>query len=153
MSKTPTFELQEAHKYFAAHCFNSTLDFIEKKSHTPEEVDQMIQLCMTSLWHWSQRTDATPKNFAVGYWQASRVFALAGKVDEARKYGQLSLEKGQGLEPFYVGYAYEALARSEMVAGNRRKMNEFLGKARELCTKVTDAEEKKLLTNDLETIK
>ncbi len=153
MNTTPAFDLQEAHKYFAAHCFNRTWDFISKQKRTSEEDDQMIQACLASLWHWSERADVTPKNFSIGYWQASRVYALAGRVDDARRYAQLSLEKSQGLEPFFEGYAYEALARSEMVAGNRAQMSGYLIKAQKLCDSVPDPESKKMLQADLETIK
>jgi hypothetical protein len=153
MVKEPDFDLTGAHKYFSANCFNKTWDFIDKSSRSAEDDLQMLQTCMASLWHWSQRTDAKPENYSVGFWQASRVFALLGNVDDARKYAQLSLDTSRELAPFYVGYAYEALARSEMAAGNKAKMNEYLTAARQQCDKVTDQDSKKLLAADLETLK
>ena len=151
MSKTPTFELQDAHKYFAAHCFNKTWDFIDKQSRTAEEVDQMIQLCLTSLWHWSQRTDATPKNFSVGYWQASRVNALAGLADTADWFARrcLKLSVENQLPPFYIGYAHEAMARASLVHGARARAREHLRAAGEELARVTDTEERELMQNDL----
>ena len=60
----------------------------------------------------------------------------------------------KGSYPYYLGYAYEALARAEHVAGNEDEMEKYLdpgapGGSRTL----TDAEEKKMLLKDLATIR
>jgi hypothetical protein len=153
MPKKPDFDLQDAHKYFSAYCFNSVWEFIDKEKRTPEEDGQMINLCHTSIWHWTEREDCTNRSMSVGYWQASRVYALVGQAENARKYGQHSLELCQVDEPFYIGYAYEALARAEMIAGNHDKMEEYLDLARKQSDAISDAEEKKMLVDDLATIK
>jgi len=82
------------------------------------------------------------------------VYAILGEVDNARKYGQLCLDASESdeIEPFYLGYAYEALARAESVAGNRDKVDEYLAKAREAVSLVKEAEDRKLLEDDLDTI-
>lgn len=153
MIKLPSFDLAESHRYFAAHCFNKTWDFIDKPSRSEEEEEAMLHTCLASLWHWSQRDDVTAENFSVGYRQASRVIALLGKADDACKYARRSLEKSRGLTPFYEGYAYEALARSESVAGNQDKMNEYPTEVRKLCDAVEDVESRKLVSGDLDQIK
>ena len=153
MAKAPEFDVKAAHKYFSAHCFNGAWGLIDKKDRTAEEDKQMINLAQASIWHWTQREDCTDQNLSVGYWQASRVYALLGQADNARRYGQLSLEKSKGSEPFYVGYAYEARARAESVAGDKDKTKEYLSKAREFADKITNAEYKKMLDDDLDSIK
>jgi hypothetical protein len=152
MAKKPDFDVEAAHKYFSAHCFNSAWDLIDKQERTPEEDEQMIRLSQASIWHWTQREDCTKTNLSVGYWQASRIFALVGQADAARKYGQLSLENSSEKEPFYMGYAYEALARAESVAGNSDKANEYLKKANELAASIKDADSRKMLVDDLKSI-
>ena len=119
MTEEPEFDVVAAHKYFSAECFNRTWGFIEKADRTPEDDEQMLLLTFASQWHWSQREDCASTNVSVGYWQISRVYSLLGQAENARKYGQLSLDalKGETGLPFYFGYAYEALARAEMVAG------------------------------------
>ena len=149
MHKKPDFDVSAAHRYFSAHCFNGAWDLIDKADRTPEEEEHMIQLNQASLWHWSQREDNADKNRSVGYWQASRIRALLRHANEARRYGQLSLQYSSKLEPFYQGYAYEALARAEQVAGNRALAQEYAAEARRLAEQVSDAEEKKLLVDDL----
>jgi hypothetical protein len=155
MTKKPDFDLFSAHKYFAAQCFNQTWDYIDKPARTKSEEDSMLRLSMTSLWHWTQREDCTPTNLSVGYWQVSRVFALLQQAENAKHYGELCLEVSQkeGVLPFYLGYAYEALARAELVAGNRGKMADYLVQAQHTITLISDAEEKKMLLKDLETIR
>ena len=115
----------------------------------------MLLLSLASLWHWIQRPDCTPGNLSVGYWQVSRVYALLGQVEAARQYAQLCLKssQGEGALPFHLGYAYEALARAEMVGPNLAKMEEYLQKAYQVSEKMADPEAKKQLLDDLATIK
>lgn len=150
MDKKSDFDVKAGHRYFSAHCFNSAWDLIDKTDRTSEESELMIQLNQASLWHWSQREDCTDQNRSIGYWQASRIRALLGHVDEARRSAQLCLRYSQQLEPFYLGYAYEALARAEHVAGNASGAAEYLAEARRLAGLVTDKDEKKLLLDDLD---
>jgi hypothetical protein len=149
----PDFDIAAAHKYFSAYCFNTAWDYIDKPNRTSEDDQTMIQLCLAALWHWSQRPDCSPRSLAIGYWQASRIYSLLGQVNNARRYALLSLEVSQNEEPFYIGYAYEALARAELVAGNRQQMQDYLEKAQKFAAQVTDPEEKQLLDADLETIR
>ncbi len=154
MPTQPDFDLGPAHEYFSAHCFNQTWDHIDKPSRDAKEDEAMLLLAMSSLWHWTQREDCTPKNFAIGYWQVSRVYALLGQADNSRHFGRLSLDlaRSNSLAPFYVGYAYEALARAELVAGNKTKMEEHLKEARGFAEQVTEADDKQLLIKDLDNI-
>jgi hypothetical protein len=155
MTKKPEFDLAAAHQYFSADCFNKTWDYIDKPVRTTREGDAMLHLSLASLWHWTQREDCTDTNLSIGYWQVSRVFALLQQADNARHYGELCLEASQkkGVQPFYLGYAYEALARAEQVAGNLDKMENFLVQAHQTAALISDAEEKKMLVQDLATIR
>jgi hypothetical protein len=115
----------------------------------------MLRLSLASLWHWSQREDCTPTSWSIGYWQVSRVFALLRQADNARHYGQLCLKASQeeGVLPFYLGYAYEALARAEAVAENLEKTEQFLIQAHQVAATLPDPKEKKQLLKDLATIR
>ena len=155
MTKKPDFDLFTAHKYFAADCFNQTWDYIDKTDLTGNEEDTMLRLSMASLWHWTQREDCTPTNLSIGYWQVSRVFSLLRQVDNARHYGELCLEASQkeGVLPFYLGYAYEALARAELVAGETVKMEGYLNQAQKVAAAIPDQGAKQQLLSDLATIR
>ena len=128
MPKAAEFDLVKAHRYFSVFCFNEAWKYIELPARTTEEDETMLQLSMTSLWHWTQRADCTQGNLSVGYWQISRVHALLGHPDRARQAGLLSLQysQGEGSLPFHRAYAYEALARAEALAGEHAKKEEYL---------------------------
>jgi hypothetical protein len=130
MPAAPTFDLAAAHKYFAADCFNKAWDLIEKPDRTPEEDRLMVALNQASVFHWLNRADCTSENLSVGFWQASRIQALLGRADEARRQAETSLSYSHSLEPFYLGYAYEALARAEVMAGNLANGHEHLQSAK-----------------------
>ena len=154
MSENSNFDKEAAHHYFAADCFNRTWELIDKPDRTPDEDEAMLHLSLASLWHWTQRADCTDQNMAVGYWQVARVYTLLRQVENARRYAQRSLEYAQeeSVPPFYLGFAYEALARVESVAGERARMKAYLSLAYQAAEHITDMEEHKMLLTDLETI-
>jgi len=153
MSDKPDFDLATVHRYFSATCFNKAWEFIDNPHRSPDEELVMLQTAMTSLWHWSQREDVAPQNLSVGNWQVSRVFALLGQADNARRYAEVALKYADAGEPFYSAFAYEALARAEMIAGNQVQMREYLDKAFAFAEKIEDEEDKQVLIGDLGSIK
>jgi hypothetical protein len=150
MSKKPEFDVAAAHKYFAANCFNSTWELLDKEDRSPDDDEQMIRQTMASAYHWTQREDCTDTNLSVAFWQASRVYAVVGQAGNARRYGQMCLDISRNLEPFYLGYAYEALARAESVAGNSDESAGYLVKARKAAENVKDEDSKGWLIADLD---
>jgi hypothetical protein len=154
MTKNNDFDLAAAHKYYSANCFNKAWDLIDKEQRTPEEDEQMIRLNQASHYHWTQRPDYSSTSASIGYWQSSRIYAILGQAENAMRYGQLCLQVSQegGTPPFYLGYAYEALARAAAVAGNRQDMNGYLDKARAAAEEVQEADDRQVLLDDLHTI-
>jgi len=57
MTKSPEFDVAAVHKYFAAHCFNTAWELIEKPSRTTEEERLMVALKQASIFHWLNRAD------------------------------------------------------------------------------------------------
>jgi hypothetical protein len=55
----------------------------------------------------------------------------------------------EGLKPFYIASAYDALAHAEMVAENKAKMQEYLEKTFAHAEKVGDEEDKQVLMEEL----
>ena len=151
---TPEVDKTKAHQHFSVSCFNDTWGYIDKENRTPEDDEAMLQLTMASAWHWSQREDCQPSNLAMSYWQIARVQALIGRGDEAVRYGKLCMDltEREVKDPFSLGYAYEAMARAEGVAGNTSAMHEWLAKAKEAAEGVEDDGAKKMLLDDLATI-
>jgi hypothetical protein len=150
LEKNPNFDVAAAHKYFAAHCFNAAWDLLEKSTRTVEEERLMVAMNQASIYHWLNRPDCEPKYLSVGYWQASRIHAVLGNAVEARRCAEVCLSHSGGLEPFFLGYAHEALARAAYVADE----NEIAAKHLELATAqaalVGRKEDRELLLKDLQ---
>ena len=146
--------IQKIHAHFSAGCFNRCWGLIDKTNRSAEDVEDMLLLAHASLWHWKQRSDCKPLNLSIGYWQVSRVYALAGEYEMARLFGTKCLKVGQDnrLPPFYLGYAYEALARAELLDKTEDQAKELLAKAREELKRVADKEEEQLLGADLDSL-
>jgi hypothetical protein len=149
MAPTAEFDTSAGHKYFAAHCFNRAWDLIEKSNRTPEDDRLMVAMSQASIYHWLNRDDCDNRRLSVGYWQASRIQALIGHADEARRFADVSLSYSAGLPPFYVGYAYEALARAEFLEGNTVEAAAHLGTAKAHAAEVDEKDERELLLKDL----
>ena len=155
MTKPTEFDRLAAHRYFSVECFNRAWDLMDKTQRTSDEDEEMLRLSLASTWHWTQRQDCSSTNLSVGYWQIARIYTLLGQVENARRYGKLCLKISQeeGTEPFALGYAYEALARAEMIAGEPAQMATYLEQARGVCERITDEEDRQQLLQDLGTIK
>lgn len=149
---SPTFDPALAHRHFAADCFNKTWELMRKPDRTIAENRMMLAMAHASIYHWSQRADCTPKNMSIGYWQASRVYALLNDPTHARAYAEVCLGFSGELEPFYCGYAYEALARADALAGNKEGAGTYLAAARNCAEQITDPSEREMLEKDLATI-
>ena len=154
MADQPEFDVVAAHRHFSTQCYNDAFDLSDKRDRDSDDDARMLHLSMASLWHWSQRADCTPTNLSIGYWQVARIYALLGQVDNARRYGLSCAEvsRTEGVEPFYLGFAYEALARAEAVAGDSAKRDGYLREAYAITERITNEEYKQMLVNDLRTI-
>jgi len=153
-SDTPTFDLETAHRFFSTDCFNRAWDLIEKEDRTLEEDEEMLNLSMASLWHWSQRPDFGAKEKSIGYWQVARILAITGRPEMATVFAQRCLEVTEeaDLPVYYLGYAYEALARAAMAGRNRIAAVRYLAQAKAAADQEPNEEDREVLRDDLATI-
>jgi hypothetical protein len=149
MSETTNFDLAAAHKYFAASCFNRAWDLIEKKDRTDKDNQMMVALSYASIFHWSNRPDCDDQKLSIGYWQASRVQALAHNPHEAVRLGEICLSYSHNLRPFFRAYAHEALARAHQLLGEREQTERHLSAALQFLVLVKDEQNRDLLEADL----
>jgi hypothetical protein len=142
----------EAHRFFSAQCFNRAWDLIRKRDRTDLENEQMLLLSQASLWHWTQRSDCTPRHLSIGYWQLSRVQALLGQAENALDSAKKCLRYSENTSPFFVGYAHEALARSAAIAGDDAAKGRHLAEARRCLSQVASERDSALLGADLQSL-
>jgi hypothetical protein len=152
MAREAEFDAELAHRHFSADCFNRTWTLMEKPDRNAADSEAMVLCALSSLWHWTQRSDRTDRNLSVGHWQVSRAYALAGQGDNAMRHARRSLAFAAGSPPFYIGYAHEAIARAAMVLNDRELLVDHLDRARRCAAAVPEAEERRPLENDLRSL-
>ena len=127
----------EFHKKTAAKCFNGAWDYLDKKDRTTDDEQQMLHLAHASRYHWSFIGSA--KNFAVGDWQLSRVYAALNEPRLALHFAKSALEiteKNNLAEN--LPSAYEGMARAYAIAKEKQSARDYIKKAREALDKATD---------------
>lgn len=151
---TDDLDIQAAHHRFAVDCFNRTWDLLDQEERSEEETAEMIHLAHASRWHWGHSEEGGPKQLAVGAWQLARVYAVAGRAEEASRYAadSLAISQRHDLAPFYVAYAYEALARAAAMADRREERDHNLALARATAASIADDEHRQGVLDDLATI-
>jgi predicted RNA-binding protein (virulence factor B family) len=82
------------------------------------------------------------------------VYAVVGQGDQALRYAKRCVIVGSSasLEPFYIGYGYEAEARAYLVLGNKEQALVSKEKATSYLDKVTDKDSHQMLANDLKNL-
>ena len=152
MEKIEKKDMDKIHNYLATKLFNDTWGLLDKTDRTPEEDVLMIHTAHASLFHWLQFGEA--KNFSIGEWQVSRVYAELKMGESALKHGLANVDlcKKNNISGFELGYAYESVARAYKILGKVNLKEEYLNKAYSEVENISDAEEKEYLIKDLETI-
>lgn len=149
MPKPVDIDVAAAHRHFSVKCFNRAWDLIENAERTPEDDRLMVALNQASIFHWLQRDDCNSQRLSVGYWQASRIQALLGNAAEALRQANVCLAYSGELQPFYLGYAHEALARAHALDGNAQAAARHVELSLELAERVDDKADRELLLADL----
>jgi hypothetical protein len=148
------FDVAKADKAFAARFFNDTWSYLDKPVRTDQDTEAMIHCAHASFYHWTRVAERTPLNLAIGYWQLSRVHAVASRAADAEHYAQRCMDIAVTVagEPWIAGSAHEALARAAAVKGDRTVRDRHLAEARAVAARETDEETKKILLRDIESV-
>jgi hypothetical protein len=144
----------EQRRRLAVDLFNRAWELMLLPERTPEQDDELLHTAYASRHHWSQV--GTVANIARGEWQLSRVYTVLGRPEPALYHAERCLayceSDPNALEDWDLPYAYEALARAQLVAGNEDEAKRFAAQARELGQVVADDEDREHLENDLGTL-
>lgn len=112
----------------------------------------MTHTTHASLWHWTRREGGQDRNLAIGYWQLARIYAVTGRAHEAARYAQRCLDYSREEGPFYLGYAYEVLARAELLGGDRARASAYRDQALAQAELLVAGDERARLLADLATL-
>lgn len=145
-----TFALDpDDERRLAAALFNRTWELLLKPDRSVAEDDEMIHTAHASRHHWGMV--GRPVQVARGEWQCSRVYSVLGRAEPALHHASrcLSLATENDLGPFDIGAANEAMARAYRVADDPDQVALHLAAADLAAAMVTDAEDRKILEDDL----
>ncbi|MBU6160634.1 MAG: hypothetical protein KGO50_05900 [Myxococcales bacterium] len=155
MSSSDTIDPQQLHRQQSVALFNRAWDLLDRGERTPAEDEAMFLAACASLWHWNQRDDVTARHRSIGCWQISRVQAMLNRGADSMHWARRSLEEAiaAGSDPFYTGYAHEAVARAAGILGKTELMRRHQTTARDMAAGVADEGLRKALQDDLNTVK
>jgi DNA-binding transcriptional MerR regulator len=137
----------------AATLFNRVWELLEKPDRSTADDDTMLHAAHASRHHWG--VVGTPLHWARGEWQCARVYSVLERFEPAMHHAQRCLELAteNDLGAFDVGVAHEAIARAYHVTGDASKVASHVALAENEAAKITDAEDRKILLDDLESLR
>ena len=137
----------------AVGLFNYTWTLLENRDRTPAQDDEMLHAAHASRYHWGEVGE--PVNLSRGEWKVARVYCVLGRAEpalfHARRCVELN-EANEAREDWELGSAYEAMARASAVAGDLAARDEWKARAAAELPKITDAEDRQVLEQDLATL-
>jgi hypothetical protein len=141
-------------RQLAVDLFNHVWTLMETPDRTPEQDDEMIHAAHASRHHWAEI--GTGANLARGEWQISRVYVTLGRGEPAVYHAGRCLAYCEAspddIADWDLPYAYEALSRAHLTAGNREEADRYAARARELAAEVEDKDDREHLEEDLATL-
>jgi len=134
---------------FAPRAFNRTWELLDLEELTRQEEEDMLAAALAQRYHWYEV--GTQRNRSIADWQVSRVAAVLGYADLARRFGERSLEivVEHDLDPFVRGFAHEAIARAAASVDDVETFIEHLELAKAALAEIEDEEDRDVLAADL----
>jgi hypothetical protein len=94
-------------------------------------------------------------NLARGEWLCSRVYAVLGRAEPALHHARRCVELTESnpdREDWDLAAAYEAMARAELVAGDRPAASGWEARARTALAEIAEPEDRSQIEADLESL-
>ncbi len=134
---------------FAPRAFNRTWELLDAGELDREDEEEMLAAAFAQRYHWYEV--GTERNRAIADWQVSRVAAVLGYSDLARRFGERSMEIAveYDLDPFVKGFAHEAIARAAATVDDIETFTEHLELAKAALSAIEDDEDREVLAADL----
>lgn len=151
-----TFTAAQFHRQLAVDFYNQTWALMRQSSRTADEDARMMQLAHASCLHWSFVGDA--QNQLIGEWQIARVYSVLGgspgfggmALYHARRC--LAIAEANKTTGFFLGAAFESMARALAVNGDHDEAWKYIGHAKDVLAELSDPEEKEILEKDIASV-
>jgi hypothetical protein len=117
-----------------------------------ENDELMLDCAHASRYHWARAPECKPENSARSAWLLSRAYVVAGRAEPALEHAERCLElcEQSELRDWDLAFAYEALARANLQAGEPEAAASYVKLAR--AVEIAEDEEREQLEGDLATI-
>ena len=141
------------HREIGTDLFNYTWSLLDRRHRSAEEDDEMLHAAHASRYHWGRGGRDLQRS--IGEWQISRVYSVLGRSEPALYHARraYAIARHARLAPFYLAYAYEALARAAAIADEGRERDRYLAAARRTGRKIRDSDDRRMLTEDLASVR
>jgi N-acetylglucosamine kinase-like BadF-type ATPase len=134
----------------AVDLFNHVWSLLDVPERTRADDDRMLHAAHASRFHWGEVGE--PVNLVRGEWQVSRVYSVLRRPEPALFHARRCLElcEQHGIGDFDLAYAYEALARASLVAGQRGAVDQYIDLARDASQRIAEQDDRDLFLKDLD---
>jgi hypothetical protein len=143
------------HRALGIALFNQTWTLMELPERTVEQDDAMLHMTHASAHHWrSEGSGATANNLARSEWQVSRVYTVLGRGEPAGYHARRCLQicQDNGIGDWDLGYAYEAMARAAVTAGDLEAARRWAAQAHAALDQIAKEGDREHLREDLATL-
>lgn len=150
MSAEKTFTETEAQLFFAKQFNGKTWELLDKRERTLEENEWLVDYAHASLAHW--RAAGTGVHLQRGMWMLARVNTVLGNTQLALQYAgrclELTRQYQDQLADFDFAFAYECMARTQALAGNRAEAQKYIELADKAGAVIEDEEDRQIFFDD-----
>ena len=117
-----------------------------------ENDELMLDCAHASRYHWALAPECEPENRARSAWLLARAYAVAGQSQPALEHAERCRElcEQNDLRDWDLAYAYEALARANLLAGEPDAAASYVKLAR--AVEIAEDEDREQLAGDLESL-
>ncbi len=141
----PSFDIPQAHRYFAIECNNQTWDWLESGERSPGKTEWAIHAAHASFFHWAQI--GVPLNQLRAACLLANVYAAAGLGENARRAARQSLQWcdscGAETQDWDWAFARDALARAALASGDRVEAEALRREATACGAAIADGEDRR----------
>ncbi len=143
----PSFDKQQAHRWFAVELNNRAWDLIEATERSPDETDELIDAAHGACLHW--RAVGAPLNALRAECLLSTAYALTGMaesaVHHAEKCLRLSGQIGGDQTAFDIASVHGCASNAYSCSGDLENATEHHKRLLEHAASVADVNERQLL--------
>lgn len=143
----------EAERRLAARLFNEVWRLLDRPDRSADDDTAMLHAAHASRHHWQGA--GGPREWAIGEWQISRVYAVLGRAEPAAHHARLclGLAERHALGAFLEAEAHEAAARAAMAAGDAQAFDRSLAAADAAAARIRGEEDRRVFAADRATLR